>query len=42
MRAPILIAAPLGERIRQSMDFAQTGVGGLNTLPILMLGARAV
>lgn len=42
MRAPILVAAPLGERIRESLDFGQTGLGALTTLPVFMLGIGAL
>lgn len=42
MRAPILIAAPLGERIRGDLGFGQTVLGTLTTLPVLMLGLGAL
>jgi CP family cyanate transporter-like MFS transporter len=42
MRAPILIASPLGDRIRAEMAFGQTGLGALTTLPVLLLGLGAI
>ena len=42
MRAPIMIAAPLGERIRAELGFAQTALGTLTTLPVFMLGLGAL
>ncbi|MES1934502.1 cyanate transport protein CynX [Salinisphaera shabanensis T35B1] len=42
MRAPILIAAPLGERIRDDLGFGQTALGALTTLPVFMLGLGAL
>ena len=42
MRAPILIAAPLGERIRNDLVFGQTALGALTTLPVFMLGLGAL
>lgn len=42
MRAPILVAAPLGPRIAEALSLNQTGVGALTTLPVLALGLGAV
>lgn len=42
MRAPILVAAPLGPRIADALGLAQTGVGALTTLPVLALGLGAI
>lgn len=42
MRAPILIAAPLGERIQNDLAFGQTALGALTTLPVFMLGLGAL
>ncbi|KEZ77178.1 MFS transporter [Salinisphaera hydrothermalis] len=42
MRAPILVAAPLGPRIADALDLNQTGVGALTTLPVLALGLGAI
>ncbi|GAB3671283.1 MFS transporter [Salinisphaera aquimarina] len=42
MRAPILLAAPLGSRIRDELGFGQTGLGALTTTPVLMLGLGAL
>ena len=42
MRAPILIAAPLGERIQNALSFDQTALGALTTLPVFMLGLGAL
>ncbi|MES1928608.1 major facilitator superfamily transporter [Salinisphaera dokdonensis CL-ES53] len=42
MRAPIMVAAPLGEQIREELGFAQTALGMLTTLPVFMLGLGAL
>ncbi len=42
MRAPILVAAPLGPRIADALSLNQTGLGALTTLPVLALGLGAI
>ena len=41
MRAPVLIAAPLGQPIGAALGLDQASLGTLTTLPVLMLGLGA-